>query len=103
MTINEPREDERDVLTALLYLLRYDLHPVYGNTSHRGRGVGGQTMTPSCSVNHPEGSELALLNAVDNAISKYFEVGDDERRRRIARVIEALRADAQRSWRLAVD
>jgi len=103
VTINEPREDERDVLTALLYLLRYDLHPVYGNTSHRGRGIGGQTMTPGCSVNHPEGSELALLNLIDDAIHRHFEAAGEDRHHRITRVINALRADAHRTWRPVVD
>jgi len=59
---------ERDRLAAMLLLVLHDLHPVYGNTSYRGRGIGGATITAGCSVNHPEDAEYDLLNAIETTL-----------------------------------
>lgn len=53
---------------ALLYVEHYELHPSYGNTSYRGRGIGGQTITQQCSVVSPEDREQLALWAIDDAI-----------------------------------
>lgn len=63
-------DEERDQLAALLYVLRYDLHPTYANTARRGRGIGGQAMTPQCNVLDPEGWEERALDAVDDALNQ---------------------------------
>jgi uncharacterized protein YqgV (UPF0045/DUF77 family) len=63
-------DEERDQLAALLYVLRYDLHPTYANTARRGRGIGGQAMTPQCNVLDPEGWEERALTAVDDALNQ---------------------------------
>jgi hypothetical protein len=40
-------------LAATVLMLTYDAHPVWANTAGPGGGIGGQSMTPSCSVIHP--------------------------------------------------
>lgn len=65
--------DERDELRTLLTWLRYDMHKVFGNTSRRGRGIGGQAMTEQCLVLRPEGDEIARLARVDEIIYGHKE------------------------------
>lgn len=67
------READLDQALWLLYKLRFDMHQVYGNTSRRGRGIGGQAMTPQCSVIDPEGDELELLDKIDRLLGESRE------------------------------
>ncbi len=59
-------------LLALLHVEHHLLHPTYGNTAYRGRGVGGQTFTQQCSVIRPEGGEQLVLWQIDDAIRQGF-------------------------------
>jgi hypothetical protein len=58
---------------ALLYVEHYDLHPHYGNTSRRGRGIGGQAVTQQCSVVRPDDGEQLVLWAIDDALRQGIE------------------------------
>ena len=40
-------------LVAALALALHDAHPVYGNTAGWRGGIGGQALTPSCSIIDP--------------------------------------------------
>lgn len=42
-----------DELAASVLLLAHDAHPVYANTAGWRGGIGGQAMTPSCSIVDP--------------------------------------------------
>jgi hypothetical protein len=70
--------DESESLTLdeameLLAILYYDMHPTYGSTSRRGRGIGGQAVTQQCNVVDPEGWEVAFNERVEEALHKYVE------------------------------
>lgn len=61
-----------DRLAIMLYLIHSELHPIYGNTSRRGRGIGGQAITQQCSVIDPEGDENAILDAIEHEYRAWF-------------------------------
>ena len=42
-----------DNLAAALILVLHDAHPVYASTTGWRGGIGGQAMTPSCSIIDP--------------------------------------------------
>lgn len=71
-TKEERLRKERDALGDALKILFYDLHPVYANTSYRGRGVGGQAMTQQCSVVRPEGFELDQIAQIEELIRDHL-------------------------------
>jgi hypothetical protein len=75
----ERAELDADDIMALLLLVWFDLHPVYANTSYRGRGIGGQAITQQCSVVSPEGWEYAALMYIETAISAYAQQHPDQR------------------------
>lgn len=66
----EPTLEQAMVLLSLLY---YELHPFYGNTSYRGRGIGGSTVTQQCCVTHPEGGEVGVIQQIEEIIHTYAE------------------------------
>jgi hypothetical protein len=62
---------------VLLSLLQWQMHPTYGNTSRRGRGIGGQAITQQCSAIDPEEDwEFALLDEIEQALRSRYQ--DDE-------------------------
>lgn len=65
-----PTLDEAMSLLAILY---YDMHPTYGSTSRRGRGIGGQAVTQQCNVVDPEGWEITFNQRVEEALHRYAQ------------------------------
>lgn len=70
MTSTDPEPTAEDLAVALMIVL-YELHPVYGNTSRRGRGIGGQAMTQQCNVIDPEGWEFEAKEWADEVLRGY--------------------------------
>lgn len=64
-------EKVSQLLEALRWLL-HDMHQTYANTSHRGRGIGGQTFTLQCHVISPEGPEVERLEEVTRLMYEGF-------------------------------
>jgi len=62
-----PEIPEAVELALLLRAVCYDLHPTYSNTSRRGGGIGGQSLTPQCNYIDPSPPELALIQKAENA------------------------------------
>lgn len=56
--------NEEELVTAL-YVVKYELHPVYGSTAGRYGGIGGQAMTPHCALNYPDRHDLKDIEASD--------------------------------------
>lgn len=56
---------------ALLATLYYDLHPVYANTSRRGGGIGGQSMSQQCNVIDPNPAELNIMQDIEAMLHGY--------------------------------
>jgi len=79
-TTDELEHQQIDRLVYLLYWLRHEMHQTYANTSRRGRGIGGQMITPQCNVLHPEAVEHLLLNEVEDAIRYFAEKAGSEGR-----------------------
>jgi hypothetical protein len=80
---NEPSEGarlraERDELAYLLYVCYYNMHQTYANTSRRGLGIGGQTLTVQCSVISPEGDEVAMIERIERTIRTQFLRAESE-------------------------
>lgn len=66
----EPTLERAMVLLSLLYR---ELHPFYGNTSYRGRGIGGSAVTQQCCVTHPEGWEVDVIQKIEEILHTYAE------------------------------
>jgi hypothetical protein len=67
-----PADPSATDLAMMLLVLSQHLHPIYGNTSYRGRGIGGSAITQQCSVIHPEGWEIGALQEIDEVLHAYF-------------------------------
>jgi len=55
-------------LALLLRAVCYDLHPTYSNTSRRGAGIGGQSLTTQCNYLDPSPVELDLIRKAEKAL-----------------------------------
>lgn len=63
-----PEIPEAVELALLLRAVCYDLHPTYSNTSRRGAGIGGQSLTPQCNYLDPSPPELVLIQKAESAL-----------------------------------
>jgi hypothetical protein len=63
-----PEIPEAVELALLLRAVCYDLHPTYSNTSRRGGGIGGQSMTPQCNYLDPSPPEIELIQKAEKAL-----------------------------------
>lgn len=90
----EPESLTLDEAMELLAILYYDMHPVYGSSSRRGRGIGGQSMTQQCNVVDPEGWEIAFNSRVEHALHAYARTSQHTKPD-TARVISGLKRQAR--------
>jgi hypothetical protein len=65
-------------LAALLEVVVNGLHPVYGSTGRRDRGVGGCMATRQCNLIDPEGAEVDLVQHVEDTIRHYFREAESD-------------------------
>jgi hypothetical protein len=63
-----PEIPEAVELALLLRAVCYDLHPTYSNTSRRGGGIGGQSLTTQCNYLDPSPPELGLIQKAEKAL-----------------------------------
>ena len=63
-----PEIPEAVELALLLRAVCYDLHPTYSNTSRRGGGIGGQSLTTQCNYLDPSPPELELIQKAEKAL-----------------------------------
>ena len=63
-----PEIPEAVELALLLRAVCYDLHPTYSNTSRRGGGIGGQSLTTQCNYLDPSPVELDLIRKAEKAL-----------------------------------
>lgn len=76
--MNAADRDEIYDLAALLFAVVNDLHPMYANTSRRGRGIGGQMVTRQCNLLDPEGAEVYLVHRAEDVIREYCHRAEAE-------------------------
>lgn len=69
--INEMAKGDAGSLALWLYVVLFELHPCYGNTSRRGRGIDGSTITQQCNVIRPEGWESEAVERAESAIRSF--------------------------------
>jgi hypothetical protein len=91
---DEPASITLDEAMELLAVLYYDMHPVYGSSSRRGRGIGGQSMTQQCNVVDPEGWEVAFNDRVEEALHTYAS-HNGHMKPQTVRVMNALKRKAR--------
>lgn len=65
------QKDIDELVDALKEVL-FDLHPIYANTSYRGRGVGGQAVTQQCSIVNPELKEFEQIERIETLLRKHL-------------------------------
>ena len=83
-------------LAASVLLLAHDAHPTYGNTTGWRGGIGGQTITDSCSViDPPPGANWTQFGLPTTEARKWYQEHPFD--------LEATKATLKAEWTAALD
>jgi len=79
-------------LAAALHMALYDAHPAYGSTAGWRGGVGGQMVTPGCSMIDPPPDHAFLADALSGPLTDFRRIyGSDDGQAR-ERILTEMRA-----------